>query len=357
MSIRRISLLLAIALTLILSSLPVNAQQPRAIPSNDNIVSAKVIKIGKNYPTPDISAATNEAGEPTATCRAGSVIPHTVWFTFTQPVSSYVSLSTFGSLLYTPKITSMDTMLAIYELTGPSTFTERACADDVNGITAAQIVFFANAGKTYYIAAGTFGSGPYLPASTLKLNTRMLSTLVFPLNHDFEAPITNPGWKVKNGNDDQITCANAGYPALIGSCTFRFIGTPGVTTKLVQTLPFPTYFAPRKNALLSGTFYFRVMDTLSLGSTKIKYVVNYSDGTPPSIQTINLTGTAPLGAYDIIMTPIALKSGNVASIKLEVRFGASTGSMLFDYPSFFYGADPATRGSGLLPVPVAPSAK
>jgi hypothetical protein len=351
MSIRRISLLLAIALTLILSSFRVNAQQPRSVPNNDNIINAKTIKIGKNYSVPDIGAASNEVGEPTATCRAGSVIPHTVWYTFTQPVGSYVSLSTFGSLLSTPQVTTMDTMLAVYELTGPSKFTERACVDDVNGITAAQLVFIATAGKTYYIAVGTFGTGPFLEASTLKLNTRMLSTLFFPLNHDFETAISNPGWTVKNGNDDQITCANASYPAYVGSCTFRFIGTPGVTTKLVQTLPFPTYFAPRKNALLSATLYFRVMDTLSLGATKIKYVVSYSDGTLPSIQTINLTGAVPLGGYDIIMTPIALKSSKVASIKLEVRFGASTGSLLFDYPSYFYGADPATRGSGLLPVP------
>jgi hypothetical protein len=256
-----------------------------------------------------------------------------------------------------PQIATMDTMLAVYELTGPATFTERACVDDINGLTAAQLVFLAGGGKTYYIAAGTFGSGPFLPASTLKLNTRMLATSIFPLNYDFETPLSSgSGWKVKNGNDDQIVCSNVSYPALGGLCTFRFIGTPGLTTKLAQTMPFPPYFAPRKNAFLSTAFYFRVMDTVSLGNTKVKYVVSYSDGTPPSIQTINLTGAAPLGGYDVVVTPIALKSNKVASIKLEVRFRASTGSLLFDYASYFYSADPATRGAGLLPVPPSPAA-
>ena len=356
MSRNSFSVFLVLALTLIFSTITASAQQPRALPSNDNLITPTVLQIGKSQLVPDIGAATNEATEPVSTCKSGSVIPHSVWFVITLPTSSSISLSTFGSQLLTPQVFTMDTMLAVYELTGPGTFAERACSDDTNGIMAAQLVFAATAGKTYYIAAGTFSSGPFLPESTLKLTSRMLATTIVPLNYDFEAPITDPGWKLKNADNDQIVCSNPTYFAVNGACVFRFSGAPGITTKLVQTLPFPATFTPRKNAFLSGIFYFRVMDTAALANTKVKFIVNYSDGTPPSTLTLNLAGAA-LPTYDIRLFALPLKSGKVASVKLLFKFGESAGTLLVDYIWYYYDADPGTRASGLLPLPVPPSAQ
>jgi hypothetical protein len=357
MKTRGFVLFTVFALTFLFSSITASAQQPRAVPPNDNFLGAKTIQIGKSYPVPDIGAATNEGGEPTASCTGGIAVLNSVWFTFTQPTTSTLSLSTFGSNLFTVQGYNMDTVLAVYELTGPATFTERACSDDSNGVAAAQIVFLAGAGKTYYIAAGTFSNSDFLPTSTLKLTTRILSTLILPLNPDFETPIGGPGWTVKNGDTNQIVCSDPAYPAYLGSCAFRFTGTPGVTTKLVQTIPFPSTFAPRKNALLSIQFYFRVLDTVTISNTKARFTVIYTDGTPPTHGIIDLGGTAASANYSSRVTAIPLKSSKVGSIKLQTKFGASSGVLLVDALFLTYQASIATRGGSLLPVPGAPAAQ
>jgi hypothetical protein len=352
-----LSAFLVLALVFILSSITASAQQPRTVPDNDHFVNAKTIKIGKSYKVPDIAAATNEGGEPGALCKyASGPIAHSVWFTFTLPEQSFIFLSTFGTLLFEPDLQSMDTVLAVYELTGVGVFTERACSDSGNGTTAAQLMFSAEAGITYYIAAGTYETTAYLPESTLKLSTRMLTTPIFAPNYGFETPISSANWKLKNGSDDEIVCSDAAYPALHGDCTFRFTGTPGVRTTLMQTVAFPASFAPRKSAILSTAFYFLVADSATIGTTKVKVVVNYSDGTPPSIQTVNLTGATAKGYYELRQVAQPLKSSKVASIKFMVRFASPTGVLLIDYVRHSYSADPATRGAGLLPVPPSPSA-
>jgi hypothetical protein len=357
MNRRAFPVFLAVVLILIVSSFTVSAQQTRAVPSNDSFSAPIPIKVGKNAVVPDIGAATNEAGEPIASCKGGTVIPHTVWFTVSVPLSSVVSLSTFGSILHTSQSYGIDTVLAVYDRTAPMTFTEIACNDDMNGTTAAQLVFTALGGKTYYIAAGTFGMGPFLPDSTLKLSTRMLSSTILPPNYDFESPITDPGWTVKNGDNDQIECSNPAYPAANNVCTFRFTGTPGRTTKLIHTTPFQPVFVPRKNAIMTNLFYFRIMDLPALTNTKVKFLVTYRDGTPPSAITWNLSGTAALPGYAGRSLAVTLKSGKIASIKTIVKFAEPAGTMLFDYLYYYYLADPMTRGSGLLPVPPAASEK
>jgi hypothetical protein len=348
-----LSAFLVLALVFILSSITASAQQPRAVPPNDHFVNARTIKIGKSYNVPDIAAATNEGGEPTTPCRYGSgVIAHSVWFTFTLPQISWIYISTFGTLLYEPNSQTTDTVLAVYELTGVGVFTERACAS-ANG---AQLMFNASLGITYYIVAGTYEPAAYLPESTLKLSTRMLSRAILPPNSSFETPVTGIDWKLKNGSDDQAVCADAGYPAFNGSCTFRFIGTPGVATTLTQTMAFPAFIA-RKNALLDVRFYFRIIDTASLGTTKVKMIVTYSDGTPPSIQAVKLTGLAATPNYVYQTMTTTLKSGKVASIKFALKFASPTGGLLIDPVHYQYSADPATRGINLLPVPPAAGEK
>src|SRR5690606_19575256 len=149
-----------------------------------NIADAKELKPGKNYKTPDIGAATNEIDEPIASCygMGSSSIPNSVWFTLTLPEAALVSLSTFGSTFYHDQYNSIDTVLAVYELTAPDSYTEIECVDNANGSQSAQLIFEVDAGATYYIAAGSHNDADFLPVSMLKLSTRVLTTQIPLLN-------------------------------------------------------------------------------------------------------------------------------------------------------------------------------
>lgn len=345
---------LFILLAVMLTSLAVSAQQPRTAPSNDNFINATTIKPGKNYTVPEIEEATNEGGEPIAACKANEVIPHSVWFTFNVPVASTISLSTFGSFLARADTESIDTILAIYELTGPGAVTQRACVDDLNGAYA-NTVFTAVANVNYYVAAGTYSTAALLPESTLKLTTRILQTGVFAPTQSFEGTLEAESWTLKNGTDDQIVCSDPTYPALTSLCAFRFSGTPGVTTKLSQTRAFPSFFKPRKNANLAAAFVLRVTDAAALENTKVKLIVTYKDGTPPTVRKVSLNGMAASAIYANRSVYSTLASPKVASVKLLFKYGESSGTLLLDAVGYFYVVDTATRG--LLPVPVPPAAE
>lgn len=341
---------LVLTLTFVFFSITVSAKQPRAVPSNDNIAGAIAIKIGKNYTVPDIEGATNEINEPVASCRTNSAIPHSVWFKINVPIASTFSLSTFGTLLARTDSHSMDTVVAIHEQTGPGTYVERACNDDLNG-NHANLVFSAVANTTYYVTIGTYSSSPLLPESTLKLTTRMLSTAIFLPDQGFEGTLAGDNWTLKNGADDMIVCGNPTYNAHNGSCAFRFTGTPGAITKLSRTLTFPAYFKPRKNAVIAASFMTRVMDTAALSNTKVKLIVKYKDGTPQTVSKLNMNGTTEWDFYSSRSRYVFLASPKVASIKLLFKFGESSGTLMVDGFSYFYAADISTRG--LLPVPPA----
>jgi hypothetical protein len=356
MKTRGFVLFTVFVMAFLLPSLTLVAQQPRAVPSNDSINTPKAIKIGKDYNVSDIGAATNEFDEPVASCNGAAAIANSVWFSFTLPDGdSRVSLSTYGSALFHEEYDSVDTVLAVYAVTAPDTYFQVACADDSNGIPSAQIIFLAVGDITYYIAAGTASDASLKPISTLKLTTRILTRPIIPLNSNFEGPITDPGWIVRNEDTDGVVCSDVTYAALAGSCAFRFTGTAAKTTKLLQTVPFPTDFKARKNALIATQFYVEVLDTAALTNTKVKLIVSYTDGTPNSVRTLNLDGLAALGSYQMIELYAVLKTANVQAIRFQTNFGAASGTLMLDAVYFRYEADPATRGSGLLPVP--PSAK
>lgn len=347
---------LIVTLTIIFTSLAANAQQTRAVPPNDNIADAKELKPGKNYKTPDIGAATNEIDEPIASCygMGGSSIPNSVWFTLTLPEAALVSLSTFGSTFIHDQYNSIDTVLAVYELTAPDSYTEIECVDNANGSQSAQLIFEVDAGATYYIAAGSHNDADFLPVSMLKLSTRVLTTQIPLLNADFEDPITDPGWKVKNGDDDEIVCTDATYEAFSGDCAFRFTATAGTNTKLIQKVTFPTTFKARKNAIINANFFVEVLDTAALaGNTKVKLTVFYADGTPKTVRTLNLAGLTAPGNYQGIPIFDQLTSAKVSEVKFQTNFKEESGTLMLDGVSLFYLADPATRGASLLPVPPA----
>lgn len=347
-----LSVCLAIALTFILSSLPVNAQQPRAVPDNDNLINAKTIKIGKTYTVLDIGAATNEPLEPVSACGSPH-IANSVWYTFSVPTHAFIYLTTAGSHFYHSAFpASTDADLSVYELSG-TTFTELTCGSIVPYTDIDEITLLAVPGKLYYVAAGTALTFDYESPSRLKLTTRLLATSILPPNHSFETPVTGADWQLKQGSDDQITCSDPAYPADIDDCAFKFTATGGITTKLIQSMPIPSNFALRRNGQLIARFSIRVVDTPAITNTKVSVIVRYTDGTPPTKETLNLEGFGAEADYTFRKLVVDLQSGRVADIKFQVKFGAASGGLLLDTIAYTYQAAPSTRGDGLLPVPQA----
>lgn len=107
---------------------------------------------------------------------------------------------------------------------------------------------------------------------------------------------------------------------------------------------------PRKSGLIVLSYYYAIADA-TLGSAKVRVKVIYNDGTPPTSRTINLTGGTVTGSYAGVDAVTAVASKNVASIKIEVLFKSTTGTLLVDNLSMRYYALTGTRG--VLPVPAA----
>ncbi len=80
--------------------------------------------------------------------------------------------------------------------------------------------------------------------------------------------------------------------------------------------------------------------------------VIYSDGTPMSTRTVNLTGTAPMATYSVVTRNIYLVSDKVASVNITAPFKSTVGTLLLDFVYFTYTATASTR-DGVLPVPLA----
>lgn len=120
-------------------------------PPNDAFANATAIpSTASNVVTGSNLGATHENGEP---FHAGQdVTPHTVWWSWTPPVTGSYAVSTVGS--------SFDTVLAVYLGSVVSNLTVLAATDDdAGGNGAEQFIFRAIVGETYHIVVdGSFGA-------------------------------------------------------------------------------------------------------------------------------------------------------------------------------------------------------
>jgi hypothetical protein len=85
--------------------------------------------------------ATAEVGEP---AHAGEPATHSVWWTWTAPLSGRVTIDTVGS--------DFDTVLGVYSGSSLSSLSEVASDDQSGGNNASQVSFPVTAGATYQIA-------------------------------------------------------------------------------------------------------------------------------------------------------------------------------------------------------------
>jgi hypothetical protein len=116
---------------------------------NDNLASAIVVGGIPFTNAQDTTTATLEAGEPAASC--GFNNGKSIWYTFTSPVTSSITIDTIGS--------NFDTVLDAR--TGAGFGANVACNDDTAGIgLRSRITFTAIAGTLYKVRVqGYFNSG------------------------------------------------------------------------------------------------------------------------------------------------------------------------------------------------------
>jgi hypothetical protein len=116
-----------------------------AVPTNDDIANATVIGTLPFTETISTAEATTEATDPDCVGNGP-----TVWYRFTPASSLRISANTLGS--------DYDTSISVYTGT-PGDLTQIACNDDAGSLQSA-VSFDAEAGETYFIMVGAFGSGP-----------------------------------------------------------------------------------------------------------------------------------------------------------------------------------------------------
>ena len=110
-------------------------------PPNNNFANRQTLTGSGGSVSGSSVGATSEAGEPN---HVGFSPSASVWYSWTAPTGSNVTIDTIGS--------DFDTLLAVYTGYSLGTLTPVASNDDIPGSVQSRVTFFAMAGQTYQIA-------------------------------------------------------------------------------------------------------------------------------------------------------------------------------------------------------------
>jgi hypothetical protein len=124
-----------------------------AAPANDNFAAATPVSSLPTSFNLDTTCATTEVagGEPTTVFLCAKAIGNTVWYRFTAPTNTAVTIDTVGS--------SFDTIIGVYVGSALNRLTNVACNDDIQpGVLQSRLSFLAGAGTTYYVQVGGFNA-------------------------------------------------------------------------------------------------------------------------------------------------------------------------------------------------------
>src|SRR6185369_6523342 len=114
----------------------------RAQPANDAFADSQSLSGSTGSVAGSNIGATKEAGEPS---HAGDPGGHSVWYRWTAPSSTRVTIDTIGS--------NFDTLLGVYTGNGVTSLTTIASNDDISSTTKqSRLTFTPVAGTTYQIA-------------------------------------------------------------------------------------------------------------------------------------------------------------------------------------------------------------
>src|SRR5262245_51716965 len=187
----RVAVLAALALAML--ALPTVAAA--APPANDGFAQATSIAPGAPpfSAQADITEATTEPGEPSFSCTPFS---RTVWYSITPSHDGVLRVDVSASSFF-------DTAINVYEQTGTGFggLVGRGCGAGTNNTR--MITFDAQAGRVYYVQAGSqFGSGGVLrltlsevppPANDSFANAQAISAVPFTATVDVSAAKTEAG--------------------------------------------------------------------------------------------------------------------------------------------------------------------
>jgi hypothetical protein len=121
---------------------------PEAPPANDMFANAQIISGASGSVTGTNVDATVESGEPLT-----GVMTKTVWYRWTSPSNLSMTFETTSGTL-------TDTVLGVYTGSAVNSLTPITWNDDINGFhdRESRVTFIANAGTTYNIQVGGYGT-------------------------------------------------------------------------------------------------------------------------------------------------------------------------------------------------------
>lgn len=221
-----------------------------AQPANDSICNAIFLPLSDtclNMGTPngDNTGATQEAGEPIASCFVGGT--NSVWFKAVAPPSGFVSLSTDFDLNVTDP--NEDTEIALYSLPGGdcsvfSDLVEIACSQDVSGtLQFNSIIPFAPvvAGDTIYISVsgwnGTQGAfcldiNEFIPPPGPS-NDTLCNAVLLTVGDTCTGPIGDTEFALFEPGEPPAWCTNAQ-----NSVWYKFVAPPSGYVNITTDVPF-----------------------------------------------------------------------------------------------------------------------
>ncbi|MBI3854778.1 MAG: hypothetical protein HY293_03705 [Planctomycetes bacterium] len=175
----------ALAALLILGS--GSAWTARRAPANDAFAARIALSGNSAAVTGTNVGASSEPGEPLDTPNAGS---HSVWWSWTAPVTGDVTIDTNGS--------AFDTVMGVYTGSSVSALTRVAGDDDGGTGTASLVAFFAVAGTDYKISVDGYGGA----TGAISLNlVNLPSQIAYQTNFDagasgwtLDAPVAGSAW-------------------------------------------------------------------------------------------------------------------------------------------------------------------
>ena len=185
--------------------------------------------------------ATVEANEPN---HAGYVASHSVWFSYTAPVSGQLDISTAGS--------NFDTLLAVYTGNNLANLTVVAANDDIKTDPSSAVSFAAVAGQVYRIAIDGYAG--------LTGNVMLNWNLKLPLPPTAPTDVRAVSSRSRQVQVSWTSPANPSYPITLYTVT----STPGGQTCVWSQGPLNCVISN----LVNGTSYtFTVVAQNSVGSS------------------------------------------------------------------------------------------
>ena len=286
-------------------------------PANDNFANRATL-VGTNATATGANVnATAQPGEP---AHAGSAAAHSLWWTWTAPVSGVVTVNTVGS--------SFDTVLAVYTGSVITNLTAVASNDDAGGARTSQLTFNASAGVAYQLAVDGFGGA----SGDVVLNLSVAGGGgAAPANDNFANALALIGGNVSTTGRNLGATAQAGEPAHAGALATRSVWW--------------TWTAPASGVVIVSTAGsdFDTVLAVYTGAAVASLTPVASDDQSGGTNTSRLTFTASAGTvYRLAVDGYLGDTGNIA---LSLQQGVATsGNDLFANAIGLTGASITTTG-------------